>query len=84
MQAMESVIKQSPLIRSTQGVEEHIENIQKVQSMGNLNCYRCKGNIYPKIFRLKIENVSFATRTDTLQKYIKRKKTLVLLKGIPT
>ena len=48
VQAMESVIKQSPLIRSTQGVEEHIENIQKVQSMGNLNCYRCRGNIYPK------------------------------------
>ena len=35
-QAMESAIKQSLLIRSTQGMEEHLENIHKVQSKGNL------------------------------------------------
>ena len=42
-EAMESAIKQSSLIRSTQGIEEHLENIQKVQSKGNLNCYCCEG-----------------------------------------
>ena len=39
---MESAIKKLPLIRSTQGAEEHIGNIEKVQSNGNLNCCHCE------------------------------------------
>ena len=34
-QTTEPVIKQSSLIRSTQGVEDHLENIHKVQNKEN-------------------------------------------------
>ena len=49
------MIKRLSLIRSTEGVEEHIKNTFAI-------AIAVRENIYPKIVCLKMKNVSFAAR----------------------
>ena len=71
---MESAIKQSSLIRSTQGVEEHLENIYKVQSKGNLNCYRCEGKYLSQNCPFKDKECFFCHKKGHITKVCKAKK----------
>ena len=71
---MESAIKQSSLIRSTQGIEEHLANIQKVQSRGNLNCYRFEGKHLSQNCPFKDKECFFCHKQGHITKVCKAKK----------
>lgn len=79
---MESAIKESPLLRSTQGAKEHIGNIEKVQSNGNLNCCRCEGKDLSQNCLFKDKECSFCHKKGTyITKLCKAKKKSDFIQG---
>ena len=67
-------IKQSLLIRSTEGVEEHLESIHKVQGKGKLICYRCAGKHLSQNYLLKDKKCFFCHKKGYIMKVCKVKK----------
>ena len=63
-------------------MEGHIENIQEVQSKGNLNFFVLKYLSVKCLFKDK--ECFFCHRRDTLQKCTNRERRIVLFKGKPT
>ena len=79
---MESAIKESPLLRSTQGAKEHIGNIEKVQSNGNLNCCHCEREDLSQNCLFKDKECFFCHKKGTyITKLCKAKKKSDFIQG---
>ena len=78
-QTIEPVIKQSSLIRSTQGVEDHLENIHKVQNKEILNFYREERKRLSRNFSFKDKGCFFCQKklckTKKKHSFVQRKQT---------
>ena len=66
--------KQSSLVRSKRGIEEHLENIHNVQSKGNLTCYRRRWKYFSQNCPFKDKEYFFCHKKGHIMKVCKAKK----------